>query len=203
VPRLPAFYALHQNIQIEVESSFDNHVDLDEGDLDVAILAGTGNWRGVHAERLLEVESFPVCSADFLAKNPLGSPHDLTKVPLLGLSQAPWLWPDWLKAAGIAESVQVRHSFDTFHTLYRAAVSGLGVALGFDIIVKPYLEETQLIHPLDISIKSPQAVYVIGRPADIKRPQVAVFLRWLFAEAATAASAERRTGFEEPLRKLA
>jgi LysR family glycine cleavage system transcriptional activator len=130
-------------------------------------------------------------------------------VPLLGLSQAPWLWPDWLKAAGITDPVKIQHSFDTFHTLYRAAVSGLGVALGFDIIVKPYLEETQLVHPFDVSIKYPQAVYVIYRAADIKRPQVAVFLRWLFAEAAAAAgesradSQESGNDFALPLRKHA
>ncbi len=93
-----------------------------------------------------------------------------------------------LRAAGVAGPAPIRHAFDNFHLLYRAAASGLGVALGVDVIVRPYLEQRQLVRPFDVSFKLSKVYYVVCRGSDLTQRPVATFREWLMAQA--------REGFE-------
>jgi LysR family transcriptional regulator, glycine cleavage system transcriptional activator len=184
VPRLPRFHAEHRGIELELEST-NGSSDLDESGVDTAIWLGTGNWPGLRAERLLDVDAYPVCSADFLAGNPsLRAVSDLAKFPLLGIAGQQDLWSEWLRAAQVAGPARVRRAFDNFHLLYRAAASGLGIALGIDAIVRPYIADGQLVRPFDVSFKLTKRYYVVCRSADWARRPISTFREWLMAEAA-------------------
>jgi LysR family glycine cleavage system transcriptional activator len=67
--------------------------------------------------------------------------------------------------------------------LYRAAASGLGLALGIDAITKPYLDDGQLIQPFGFSRKLIKGYYVVCRNADWTRRPVCTFREWLMLEA--------------------
>jgi LysR family transcriptional regulator, glycine cleavage system transcriptional activator len=184
IPRLSRFQAEHHGIEVELESSI-GAVDFDRGDVDLAIRISTDDWPGLHAERLLDIESYPVCSPEFLKDNPpLRRLGNLIKFPLLGSKTRPELWPDWLRAAGVADEPRVRYMFDNFHMLYRAAIDGLGVAIGLDIMAMPYLEEGQLVALFDQRLALAQGIYVVCRPADRSRRPISTFRNWLIAEAA-------------------
>lgn len=183
VPRLERFHCRHQGIQVEFEST-NGSSQLDESEADLAIWLGTGNWPGLRAERLLDVEAYPVCSAEFLASHAgLRTPADLGKFPLLGIAEYPDLWTEWLRAAGTAKRGRVRYSFDDFHLLYRAAAAGFGVALGLDVIVQPYLGAAQLVRPSNVWCKLTKGYYVVCRRADWARRPVSTFREWLMMEA--------------------
>jgi LysR family transcriptional regulator, glycine cleavage system transcriptional activator len=185
VPRLPSFHAEHRGIELELHS-MNGHADLDGSDADLAIWPGTGagDWPGLRAERLLDMNVYPVCSADFLTRRPsLRSVADLVAGPLLGIAGQHDLWSAWLQAAGVAGPGRVQRAFDNFHLLYRAAASGLGVALGVDVIVRPYLEQEQLVRPFNVSCKLTKGYYVVGRNSDWTRGPIRSFREWLLRQA--------------------
>jgi len=186
VPRLPRFYAAHNAIQVEFETSID-YVDFDESDVDVAIRFGSGNWSGLHTDRLLDVTAYPVCSREFAERvRPRLTLSDLVRVPLLGSSHQPDLWPNWFRMAGIPQPAEIQViNFDSFHLLYEAAVNGLGLAMGFDAIVQPYLDDGRLIVPFDTKLTFPKKFYVVCPPHDHERLPVHIFCKWLMSEAAT------------------
>ncbi len=188
VPRLPHFHARYGGVQVELESSNGEFVDLDQSEADLAVRLGTGHWPHLWSERLLDVEAYPVCSADFLARNPLRSIGDLIGLPLLGITSQPELWSEWLRHADAAADAPVRQAFDNFHLLYRAAASGLGIALGIEVLVKPYLEEARLVRPLNAHFKLAKGYYILCRAVDRERRPLSTFRNWLIAEASSAAA---------------
>jgi LysR family transcriptional regulator, glycine cleavage system transcriptional activator len=188
VARLPAFQAAHRDIEVELRS-MNGHGDKGHGDLegseaDLAIWPGTGKWEGLRAERLFDMDAYPVCSADFLDAHPaLRHTRDLTVAPLLGIAGQQEAWNAWLQAAGVADRPHIGSVFDNFHLLYRAAASGLGVALGVDVIVRPYLEQGLLVRPFDVSFKLMKGYYVVCRSNDWMQPPVSTFRQWLTEQA--------------------
>jgi len=183
VPRLPAFHAAHSGIEVELRS-MNGHNDLDSSHADLAIWPGPGNWSGLRAERLLDMDAYPVCGAEYLARHPeLRAVDNLAACPLLAIAGQPEQWPAWLRAAGVSGTARVRQAFDNFHLLYRAAASGLGVALGVDVIVRPYLEQRQLVRPFDVSVKLSRGYYVVSRRNDWTQRPVSTFREWLLGQA--------------------
>jgi LysR family glycine cleavage system transcriptional activator len=186
VPRLPTFHSRHRGIQLELES-LNRHVDLDDHDTDIAIWLGSGNWPGLRAERLLDLEAFPVCSAAFLIGNAVPrTPIELVQLPLLGIRGRPDLWSDWFRNAGLTPTVRVRQEFDNLHLLYSAAACGLGVALGINVVVQPYLDGGQLVRPLDCQFRLAKGYYIVCRAMNLSRRPVSTFRDWLRAEVANS-----------------
>jgi LysR family transcriptional regulator, glycine cleavage system transcriptional activator len=183
VPRLPSFHAKHRGIQIELQS-MNGCADLDASEADLAVWPGTGDWPGLRAQRLLDMDAYPVCGADFLgAGQPLRSLDDLLQCPLLGIAGQEDFWPEWLRAAGVVGPARVQQVFDNFHLLYQAAASGLGVALGVDVIVGPYLEASQLVRPFDVSFRLTKGYYVVCRNSDWTQRPIGTFRQWLMTQA--------------------
>jgi LysR family glycine cleavage system transcriptional activator len=187
IPRLHRFRAKHQSIQIDLEST-NGRADIEDGDADIAIWFGTGNWPGVRAKRLLDVKASPVCSAGFLAANAeVKSSDGLLRAPLLGITHQQDLWVEWLRDAGVRRTERISHAFDNFHLLYRAAACGLGVALGIDVIVQPYLDAAQLVLPFDRWRQLSKHYYIVSHHIDWARRPVHTFREWLLLEAGRGA----------------
>src|SRR4030088_1413309 len=183
VPRLPSFHAAHRGIQIELQS-MNGCADLDASEADLAVWPGTGDWPGLRAQRLLDMDVYPVCGADFLgAGQSLRSLDDLLQCPLLGIAGQEDFWPEWLRAAGVVGPARVQQVFDNFHLLYQAAASGLGVALGVDVSVGPYLEASQLVRPFDVSFRLAKGYYVVCRSSDWTQRPIGTFRQWLMTQA--------------------
>lgn len=184
-PRLPHFLSQHEELQVDFDTSVD-YVDFDASDVDLAIRFGSGNWPGLRIEPLLDVAVYPVCSPDFFARRPApGSASDITKHRLLGSNLQPELWQEWLRSAGIAEPPASQFiTFDNFHLLYEAAVNGLGIAMGLDAIVEPYLDSGTLIRLFDMPCELSKKFYIVSRARDRDRRPVQSFCTWLTQEAA-------------------
>jgi LysR family glycine cleavage system transcriptional activator len=70
--------------------------------------------------------------------------------------------------------------------LYRAAVCGLGIALGLDVLVQPYLDEGQLMRPFDSEVRLSKGYYIVCQTAGLSRRPVSRFRDWLRAQAGAA-----------------
>ncbi|MGH7005145.1 MAG: LysR family transcriptional regulator, partial [Alphaproteobacteria bacterium] len=77
LPRLRDFMGLYPHIKITLIASNDP-IDFKRQDMDMAIRWGDGSWHPeVRAEALASDYHFPVCSPDYLERQPVTSPRDL------------------------------------------------------------------------------------------------------------------------------
>jgi len=194
VPRLAGFQARHAGLAVELETSAEL-VDLQaRPDLDCAIRLGKGPWPGLDSLPLLAVDAVPVAAPGYFADRPVPSrPLDLLDLPLIGSHHQPDFWREWFAAAGIdadaADDARYR-SFDNLQLVHEAAVAGMGIALGLDPVVRPYLESGRL-RPLFPSPLFPNPVrlsrrfHFVRRTRDGEPGRACVLFRdWLLAEAA-------------------
>jgi LysR family glycine cleavage system transcriptional activator len=190
-PRLAQFRAKHPNVEIHVAVS-DAPKNLIADGIDVGLRYGDGNWKGLQAFHLFDVDSFPVCSPDYLENaEPLAAPVDLLSHNLINLDGAAhasedWWW--WLKGHDVAVPRSFKTlGFDSYDNVIGAALDGQGVALGFSGLITKQLSQGQLVRPIEEELSKGLAVYLV-KPSGIKSaPRVQGFIDWILEEAAAEA----------------
>ena len=194
IPKLPAFRARHPHLEVYV-SADDRFVDLDRGDVDIAIrYLGTNVPPG--AVRLFGERLFPVASPVLVRDRnaPLRSPSDLRHHVLLHLDdpegRVPWVnWKTWLVANGepnLKAAGSLR--FSLYDQLIQAALGGQGVALGRHPMVGEFLANGRLVAPFPKRYDSQRGYYVVVAPHATARADVAAFVSFLREQAALAES---------------
>ena len=185
-PRLSRYRAKYPNDEIHVVIS-DQPGDLFAGDIDVALRYGDGNWPGFNSSHLFDVQSFPVCTPDYLESAPeLQTPADLVNHTLVNLDGAPhasedWWW--WLDAHNVRapESLNLL-GFNSYDNVIRLALQGEGVALGFSGLVDDQISDGRLVRPLGPIENRIQAVYVVQPAGAAPQPHVQRFIDWIIEE---------------------
>ncbi|WP_115560149.1 LysR family transcriptional regulator AmpR [Xanthomonas arboricola] len=177
LPRLPAFHAAHPDIELRL-STHNNRVDLAGEGLDLAIRFGDGDWQGQIAQALMEAPFAPVC-APSMARG-LRTPADLAQLPLLRSYRLDE-WPQWFRAAGVAEVPARGAMFDSSLTLASAAAAGSGVALLPLPMFRQDLDAGRLVCPFPIQIDAGR--YWLTRLRSRPESDADTRLRdWLMAE---------------------
>jgi LysR family glycine cleavage system transcriptional activator len=112
--------------------------------------------------------------------HPLRTPSDLKNFTLIHEDDGA-AWTQWLSAAGAmqVDTGQGLHVSTASHAL-EAAVLGLGVALGDQVIMSQDLEDGTLIRPFSFSHPSPAQYYVICERDRLHMPILRNFVKWLF-----------------------
>lgn len=183
VPRLRRFRRLNPDIDVRI-STQDDIVDLTRSDVDLAIRYGMGNWPGLHVERLMGDELYPVCSPELAAGPPgLQSLEDLRHHTLIH-DDYPVGWEAWLQIVGGPADIDATRGplYDSSSLVVNAAVAGDGVALGRTALVEDALAEGRLVRPLDIKVPGEFAYYFLCLPAALERQAVRAFHDWLIDE---------------------
>lgn len=183
IPRLSSFQQLCPEIELRLSTSV-SPVDFYSSDVDVAIRYGDGNWLGVYSERLIDEFIFPVCSPDFLKKNQhtLNTPSDLVNTTLLHNDSHENEWGTWLYSFGVNKTSGNQNlNFASSELSLRAAVEGLGVALGRNPLVDEELESGRLIKLCNEADNSStkKAYFFVCLPEALQQSNVAVFRKWL------------------------
>jgi LysR family glycine cleavage system transcriptional activator len=181
VPRLPRFLAAHPQLEINLQSSiavadFERDTRLDAG-----LRYGPGQWPGVEAVHLFDDWVTPTASPALIAK--LGRPtlQSLADFPLLGAPGG--RWSEWFDAFGGSAPKRFVATFDDSETLHRAAVEGLGVALGRITLTRPLVEAGLLVPLFDARLKSEFAHYLVYPPRSASHRGLAAFRDWVLVEA--------------------
>ncbi|WP_152474082.1 LysR substrate-binding domain-containing protein [Roseovarius sp. THAF9] len=134
---------------------------------DIALLHGAGDWPGFTATRLFADAVFPVCTPDFLAHTPLGTPEDLLSAPLIDLDYTHWNWMNWgiwLTEAGLDPTrATTLMRTNSYMALLDAARAGLGVALAWEGQLAEDLTTGRLVRPIDTAVTTPFGYYLILR----------------------------------------
>jgi LysR family glycine cleavage system transcriptional activator len=189
VPRLYDFRTRHPEIEVRI-SATDRVEQIGQGGIDIAVRYGRGRWAGVEAELLLQDDLFPICSPVLMNGDPpIREPRDLTHFNLL--SDSTWeaahfdFWRQWLEHAGVSGmEMKAGFSFNYSNLLIRAAVDGLGIALGNTMLAGDDLKAGRLVKPFDISVPLDTGYYVVYVRDALKRPKIRAFRDWLMDQVA-------------------
>ena len=185
-PRLSRYRAKYPSNEIHVVIS-DEPNDLFADEVDIVLRYGDGNWPGFESTHLFDVQSFPVCTPEYLESAPaLQRPADLvnhTLVNLDGVSHASEDWWWWLDEhdVRVPESLNLL-GFNSYDNVIRLAMQGEGVALGFSGLVDDYVDDGRLVRPLGSIENQIKAVYVVLPAATSASPRVQKFIDWIIEE---------------------
>jgi LysR family glycine cleavage system transcriptional activator len=182
IPRLPAFTHLHPEVELNLQSSIDV-VDFDREDVDVAIRFGPGGWSTLRTHLLFEEWVLPVCSGELLRRFPQAERGDFTGVPLLrDLNER---WNAWFARFGGTPPARWVASFDDTDALQRAAMEGLGVALGRLTMARPLIESGRLVALTRHRLPDSYSHYLVYPPRTEHHPALISFRDWILGVAAS------------------
>jgi len=187
LPRLPGFVAKHPEVELNLHSAIEL-VDFADGRYDAALRYGAGQWPNVTVELLLEEWLTPVASPALLGSHKRLRPGALGKLPLLGPED---VWREWFAMHGGTQPTRYAASFSDDESRQRAAVEGLGVALGRTTMVRPLIETGQLVVLVPEQVKADRAHYLVYPERSRKHTGFWAFREWLLDEAARFAAASR------------
>lgn len=186
MPRLKKFRNEHPEISIRVVASDDNTLVLDEG-IDVAIQLGKEDKSESNGRFLFETEVFPVCSPDYLNKcPPFNSAKDLLNATLLRLDDEHWDWLDW-PAWFTLNQVMLQGSrndlyINNYPLVIQGALTGQGLALGWQHLVEEMLDSGALIRPIEATVRTKRGFYLVLPEETSHASEVNSFCDWLIKE---------------------
>jgi LysR family transcriptional regulator, glycine cleavage system transcriptional activator len=185
IPRWGEFQAAFPEALIDLRTTLSPELE-DPNAYDLIVRIGrTHEPQEVHGivnERVLDVDSFPVCSPEFLARNPSAAvAEELSHLPLIHAALRPEDWDRWLASAGSTERVGQRGMmFESLTLAYNAALSGVGVAIGVRAFVAADLAAGRLVQPVSHVRRSESGFnmyYSAARAA--KLPRLRSALDWI------------------------
>lgn len=181
-PRLADFCREYPQIDIRYISNI--WVKEPDGEDDLEIRWGCGEWSGLHAQRLTWDILQPVCSPTLMASSPIHEPRDLMNHSLLHVLGYEEGWGYWLKRVG-ADDVDYSRGlqFDTLISTIRMAELGQGVALARSSVVEDLLKNGQLVAPFNHRIEASESFYLVHEQNEVLPPDAAHFSTWLVAQA--------------------
>ena len=187
VPKLDRFRARHPDIEIRIDGT-DRLVNIAQGDADVAVRYGAGDYKGVRVDLLFTQRNTPVCSPVLLEGDfPLREPNDLRDHTLLHVDwkDADASWRMWLMAAGVEGINAARGPHFTQEGMaVQAALDGQGVALIGDKLVEDHLTTGALVCPFAPDMSTPLTFshYLLSPMGVAAQPKVTAFREWLIEE---------------------
>lgn len=193
MPQLERFNEQYPNIEIRINAT-DDLLDLNQGEADIGIRYGDGNYPNLDVENLMTGSYCLVASPDLFEKSEsIKNVSELAQYAFLhtdwrGSSNFVPNWDMWLKAAGIPTNVAKKgrgHKFSNEMMTINAAVSGLGVALVSYANAIDDLKSGKLLKLFeDVQFRSSNFDYYIVRPSSGDSSSVAAILHaWLCKQA--------------------
>lgn len=122
-------------------------IEPDFHQVDVAVVLGDRDRRGLWVEHLFDRSVTPVCSPGFQQLHGLNDPARLEGAPLLIHDEESW--PTWFAAAGLRPAALDGPVLDPNMAL-GAAMDGYGVAMACRISASTELEQGRLVQPFDV-----------------------------------------------------
>lgn len=153
IPHLPAFQALHPQIALHFVPYVQGY-DFRRADLDCSILFGDGAWPGAVAEYIAGHEMALIAPPLQLVSQGLSPPictaQDLAGLTLLHHVSVPEAWTHWAKTHHVNNiNPLAGPQLDQFHSLIRAVMAGMGVALVPYCLVKDDIAAGLVSAPLN------------------------------------------------------
>ncbi len=189
IPRLPDFQKQHPQIALHFVP-FAQGYTFDRADLDCSILFGQGHWPGAVAQYITGREVMLIAPPSPPApksKPLLRKPQDITKFPLLQHATVPQAWAHWCEAHGVSGiNPLAGPQLDQFHSLIRAVMAGMGLALVPRCLVQDDVAAGLVSAPLDDGYTDDSGYFLCYPESKEQLTPLVSFKTWL----ATAVAAD-------------
>jgi len=181
VPRLGQFFAAHPQVEISLLSSA-RVVDFErELQVDAALRVGQGQWPGLTSEPLFDEWLVPMASPALIARMGGIGERPLSQWPLLGDPDGEW--NRWFALAGGEPPARFVAVFDDSEAHHRAALDGVGVALGRLTRARLLIDSGQLAPLSSHRLQTNYSHYLVYPERTARHRGFVDFRRWLAAQA--------------------
>jgi len=181
VPRLGDFLAAHPQVEISLQST-EAVVDFSRDTQVVAALrVGLGQWPGVLSEHLFDEWLVPMASPALVERMGGLDARPLGEWPLLGDPDGQW--ERWFDTFGVQPPARYVAVFDDSESHHRAALDGVGVALGRVTRARLLLDSGQLVMLTPRRLKARYAHWLVYPPEAATHRGLLAFRDWLHRQA--------------------
>jgi LysR family glycine cleavage system transcriptional activator len=182
VPRLGGFLAAHPQVEISLQST-ESVVDFSrETQIVAALRIGLGQWPGVVSEHLFDEWLVPMASPALVERMGGLQARPLGEWPLLGDPDGQW--ERWFETFGVQPPARYAAVFDDSESHHRAALDGVGVALGRVTRARLLLDSGQLVMLTAQRLKARYAHWLVYPPEAVAHRGLQAFRAWLHDQAA-------------------
>jgi len=159
--------------------------DFESGNIDAAILLGTGLWNNCASEKLIDIFVQPICSPKVLKHMSDNNPGRLEKYNWLHYEHLPDLWPTWLEAAGLSGLITTKKNivFDNVALATQAAMDGMGIIPMYRPFADPKMDDGKLVAAHDTLYQLPQSYYFICSTEYEQFEAIKIFRKWILEQA--------------------
>ncbi len=187
IPRLERFRARYPDIAVRIDPT-PELADPRDGDVDVCIRYGRGNYPDLRVETIIDHEDIiAVCSPDLLnGEHPLRTPLDIHNHTLIDRSPSQHysdrvLWSRWFKAAGL-DAVVCKDRFEVPWEEYAivSAIQGHGITLASSLLVADDMAAGRLVQPFDASYRVDQGYFLVAANTQEPDTRIEAFWNWIF-----------------------
>jgi len=186
LPRMGAWRDRHPQIALDLHAS-QQIVDLERDGYHAALRTGSGPWRGMVAERLLD-SPWIVVGTPSVARRLLGAPAEsLAHEPLLG--DGP-MWQRWFMLSGLKVRIKPVAEFNDAGMMLQAAEQDLGLALAREVLAADALQRGRLVRLSTVALVDPDAYpyWLVYPPSLAQWPPLVALRSWLREELDRAAT---------------
>ena len=187
IPRLDQFRDEQPGIEIHIQTGT-QLVDLERGDVDLAIRYGPGGWPRTTAQRLSDGVVIPVCSPELVERQQLKAPADLSGCTLLhNVSTAEWRF--WFESYNQAYPRDARELvLQDLNVVIQSTINGQGVALVPEILVQSAIMSKVLTSPFAAPLTLDTAFYVVYDNSGAMRGPTSSVVQWLLSQSQDSGS---------------
>jgi LysR family glycine cleavage system transcriptional activator len=196
VARMPSLREEYPEINVRMITAVEP-LDFKSSEIDFAIRywkkseADKNTKSGFMADLLFDETIIPVCSKEYIESvGPLTEASDILDKSLIYCDTESGEWQLWCDAVDIVyKEPQQRIVVDSRALAVKAAVDGLGIAMGRTPIHDDYIARGRLLTPLPFELATGYAYYLVYTERKGQMRSVRKFRKWLLKS-----SADRRLG---------
>ncbi|WP_179587286.1 LysR substrate-binding domain-containing protein [Pigmentiphaga litoralis] len=186
IPRLPDFQHRHPQVALHFVPYVHGY-DFTRPDLDCSILFGEGHWPDAHAHYLAGSDVVLIAPPEASGVPSVETPDDVSRHTLLQHVSVPQAWLQWSDTHAVHTIDPLAGpQFDQFHTLIRAVMVGMGLALVPRCLVQDEITAGLVVAPAGMSYRSNSGYWFCYPEARANQATLTRFKDWLVAAAVGA-----------------
>lgn len=185
MPRLATFQARYPNLNVKIRVKA-SKLDFQNQPVDLAIYYGDATHADFYHQRLFDETLVPVCTPQYAESLGLNSNDEhladacfLHCTESLEFLSPQTEWQRWLKdTSRDIDVMSKKYVFNHEELTMLAARNSMGIAMGRYQLIKPYLDNGELVAPLE-SVKSGLGYDLICPKGHEIRPRFKAFSQWI------------------------
>ncbi len=185
MPRIARFKHLYPEVQLHCITQ-DTDQGLQESRFDLCIPLGLAPESGFQRWQFAEEVLTPVCSPEFAYRHQLQHLSAINDIPLIHLEErynSRYNWQHFFDDCSLSpHSARGDETYNDYSIVLQAAMEGQGLALGWQHIVGPLIQQGKLVAPFEQQIATNQPFHIIAPEHKPLNPNAKALLDWLLNE---------------------